>query len=170
MTACTWYEPVKPIMHLVGSEKKAISALNNVLDKYLELEVKDVVILTPGKIEYCCIANELEKGEDENEGYYFYRYNGYSFKVTTCIKFKGLEADAIVMIGLDKNSFDGFKGLEFYVGTSRAKQYLDMVAQIVPEEYGEVIQSIDSGAPLKNDSEKMRKVLGSVFSADVEIG
>lgn len=170
MTACTWYEPVKPIMHLVGSEKKAISALNNVLDKYLELGVKDIVILTPGILEYCCIANEIETGEDENEGYYIYRYNGYSFRVTTCIKFKGLEADAIVMIGLDKNSFAGFKGLEFYVGTSRAKQYLDMVAQITPDEYGEVIQSLDSGAPVKNDPEKMRKVLGSVFSADVEIG
>ena len=168
-TACTWFEPVKPVMHLVGSEKKAVKALNDVLDKYQEAKTKDVVILTPGKIEFSCIADELEQGTDDYAGYYKYSYNGITYRVTTCIKFKGLEADAILMIGLNKDSFSGFKGLEFYVGTSRAKHYLDFVAQITPTEYGEVIKTLDPDAPVKNDPEKMRKVLSEVFSADVEM-
>lgn len=168
-TACTWFEPVKPVMHLVGSEKKAVKVLNEVLDKYEEAKAKDVVILTPGKVEFCCIADELEQGDGETAGYYIYKHNGIDYRVTTCIKFKGLEADAILMIGLNKDSFTGFKGLEFYVGTSRAKHYLDFVAQITPNEYGEVISSLDPDAPIKNDPEKMRKVLSGVFSADVEM-
>ena len=168
-TACNWFEPVKPVMHLVGSEKKAVKALGEILDKYQQAKAKDIVILTPGKIEFCCIADELELGIDENAGYYMYSYNGESYRVTTCIKFKGLEADAIAMIGLDKNSFTGFKGLEFYVGTSRAKHYLDFVVQMTPNEYGEVISALDQDAPIKNDPDKMRKILSGVFSADVEM-
>lgn len=168
-TACTWYEPVKPVMHLVGSEKKAVGALNKVLAKYQEAKIKDVVILTQGKIEFCCIADHLDQGQGEDEGFYVYSFNGATYRVTTCIKFKGLEADAIAMIDLDKNSFMGFKGLEFYVGTSRAKQYLDFIAQITPMEYAYVIGALDSDAPIKKDLDKMRKVLGGVFSADVEM-
>lgn len=73
------------------------------------------------------------------------------------------------MIDLNKDSFTGFKGLEFYVGTSRAKHYLDFIVQITTEEYGEVISVLDSDAPLRNDPEKMRKVLSSVFAADIEM-
>ena len=168
-TACNWFEPVKPVMHLVGSEKKSVKALGEILDKYQKAKAKDVVILTPGKIEFCCIADVLEQGVDENAGYYMYSYNGESYRVTTCIKFKGLEADAIAMIGLDKDSFTGFNGLEFYVGTSRAKHYLDFVAQITPNEYGDVISALDPDAPIKNDPDKMRKVLSGVFLSYVEM-
>ena len=79
----------------------------------------------------------------------------------------GCEADAIVLIGLDKNSFKDARGLEFYVGTSRAKQYLDLIALISPQEYSEVVSCIDEDAPIKKEPEKMRKILGGVFSADV---
>ena len=141
-TACTWFEPVKPVMHLVGSENKAVKALNEILDKYQEAKVKDIVILTPGTIEFCCIADKLDQKTENNAGYSIYNYNNVSYRVTTCIKFKGLEADAIVMIDLNKNSFTGFKGLEFYVGTSRAKHYLDLVALIAPSEYKDVIAAL----------------------------
>ncbi len=168
-TACTWYEPVKPVMHLVGSDKKAIKALNTVLEKYDNLGINDVVILVQGLVEYSCIADEIEQDENLYSGYDLYTYNGKKYRVTTCIKFKGLEADAIVLIGLDKNSFKDARGLEFYVGTSRAKQYLDLIALISPQEYGEVVSSIDEDAPIKREPEKMRKILGGVFSADVEM-
>ena len=96
-----------------------------------------------------------------------YPHNGVNYRVTTCIKFKGLEADAIIMIDLDKYSFAGYKGREFYVGTSRAKQYLDYVVCMTPNEYPEVIAALDSGAPIKSDPEKLRKVLSTLFASDV---
>ena len=167
-TACSWFEPVKPMMHLVGGEKKEIKVLKTILDKYQAAKVENVVILTQGTIDYCCIADKLEMGTGENNGYYIYQYNGVDYRVTTCRKFKGLEADAIVMIDLDKESFVGRKGMRFYVGTSRAKQYLDIIAVIAPQDYGYVVRELDPDAPQKKDVEKMKKVLSSVFSADIE--
>ena len=81
--------------------------------KYKDAMVQNAVILTPGKIEYSYIADKLELGTGKNEGYYVYPYLGNDYKVTTCIRFKGLEADAIVLIGLDKSSFTGSIGMEF---------------------------------------------------------
>lgn len=167
-TACSWFEPVKPMMHLVGGEKKEIKVLKTILDKYQAAKAESVVILTQGTIDYCCIADKLEIGTGENNGYHIYQYNGVDYRVTTCRKFKGLEADAIVMIDLDKESFAGRKGMRFYVGTSRAKQYLDIIAVIAPQDYGYVVRELDPDAPQKKDVEKMKKVLSSVFSADIE--
>lgn len=165
--ACSWYEPVRPQMHIIGSHKKAIKTINEILDKYYENKVENVVILTPGKEEFSCIADSLIQGTGDNEGYMTYQHNGMDYKVTTCIKFKGLEADAIIMIDLDKSSFTGYQGLEFYVGTSRAKQYLDYVVCMVPNDYPEVIAALDPDAPIKNDPEKLRKVLGTLFASDM---
>ena len=142
--------------------------LKTILDKYQDAKVENVVILTQGTIDYCCIADKLEIGAGENNGYHIYQYNGVDYRVTTCRKYKGLEADAIVMIDLDKESFVGRKGMRFYVGTSRAKQYLDIVAVIAPQDYGYVVRELDPDAPQKKDVEKMKKVLSSVFAADIE--
>lgn len=47
---------------------------------------------------------------------------------TTARKFKGLEADAIIMIDADAETFaDEESKRLFYVGASRAKHYLDIV-------------------------------------------
>ena len=167
--ACTWYEPAKPQMHIIGSKKKAISTINEILDKYYENKIEKVVILTPGKEEFSCLSDSLVQGSDDNEGYMTYSHNGIDYKVTTCIKFKGLEADAIIMMDLDKSSFTGYKGLEFYVGTSRAKQYLDYVVCLTPNDFPEVIAALDPDAPIKNDPEKLRKVLGTLFASDLVI-
>ena len=93
-------------------------------------------------------------------GYYIYECDGQKYRVSTCIKFKGLEADAIVLIDLDKNSFMGKKGMEFYVGTSRAKIRLDLICQLSPEEYYDVVHDLDPNAPKKNEEERMRRILG----------
>ena len=167
--ACSWYEPVRPQMHIIGSKKKAVKVINEILDKYYENKVENVIILTPGKEEYCCLADYLEPGSGDNDGYMIYQHNGIEYKVTTCIKFKGLEADAVLMIDLNKDSFKDHEGLEFYVGTSRAKQYLDYVVNMIPNDYPEVISSLDPEAPIKNDSEKIRKVLGAIFASDIVI-
>lgn len=168
-SACSWYEPVRPRMHIIGSQKRAIKTINEILDKHYENGVEDVVILTPGKEEFSCIADYLEQGYGDVDKYLTYQHNGVNYKVTTCIKFKGLEADAIILVDLDKSSFTGYQGLEFYVGTSRAKQYLDYVVCMVPNEYPEVIASLDSDAPIKSDPEKLRKVLGTLFASDIII-
>ena len=53
-------------MHLVGGEKKAVKALNNVLDKYKTAMLDNVIILTPGTIEYSCIADKVSLGSGKD--------------------------------------------------------------------------------------------------------
>lgn len=47
---------------------------------------------------------------------------------TTARKFKGLEADVVIIVDIDAKTFEDeeSKGL-FYVGASRAKHYLDII-------------------------------------------
>ena len=169
ITACSWFEPVKPVMHLVSNEDKALKTLNRILKKYQEENITDIVILTQGKIDFSCIADTIYAQDVYGSGYYIYEYDGQEYRVSTCIKFKGLEADAIVLIDLDKNSFMGKKGMEFYVGTSRAKIRLDLICQLSPEEYYDVVHDLDPNAPKKNEEERMRRILGNTFSVDVKV-
>lgn len=166
--ACCWFEPIKPVMHIANNDSSAINTVNKILDKYSENKVEDIIILTPGKIDYCCLADNLTEGKGEFAGYHIYQYGGKSYKVSTCRKFKGLEADAIIMLDLKKDSFVGKKGLEFYVGTSRAKQRLDLVCNISEDDYAEIISALDPNAPTKGNAEKMKKTLSNVFAADME--
>lgn len=168
-TACSWFTPVRPIMHLVQDESNAIISLNKILDKYQNQNISDVVILTAGTIEFSCIAEMIAPEDKYQNGYYIYEHDGKQYRVTTCIKFKGLEADAIIMLDLNKNSFSGKKGMEFYVGTSRAKIRLDLVCQLSSFEYYDVVHELDPNAPKKDDIDRMRKILGNTFAVDVEL-
>lgn len=170
ITACAWFKPVKPVMHIVQNEDDEIGALNRILEIYKENEINDTVILTQERIDFSCIADQLEnEGKISADGFNYYKHNGKLYKVSTCRKFKGLEADSIVMIDLNKESFIGKKGLQFYVGSSRAKIRLDLVCNINPDEYYEIVHELDPNAPKKNNAEKMRKILGSTFAVNIEL-
>jgi len=73
------------------------------------------------------------------------------------------------MLDLNKNSFAGKKGLEFYVGTSRAKIRLDLVCNITAADYKDIVRELDPNAPQKNDDAKMRVILGNTLSVDIEV-
>ena len=167
ITACSWFEPVKPRMHIVQNENAVERVLKRILFSYKEEGIGDVVILTPERIDYSSIADKLVTTDDHGTPNYFYEYDGKKFLVTTCIRFKGLEADGIVLLDLSSGSFSGKKGLEFYVGTSRAKLRLDLVCELAPEDFYQVVHELDANAPYKEDPERMRKILGNTFSADV---
>ncbi len=166
-TASAWDEPITPVMHLTEGKKKSLAALYEVLDKYIDQGIEDIVILTAGTLDYTMIADDLQSVGVNNEQFKYLSYKGKNIMVTTCIKFKGLEADAIVLIDLNRDSFSGFEGMLFYVGTSRAKKYLDFIAQISPNDYAAVVHELDENAPQRKDHEKMKKILGNVFSAEI---
>ena len=90
------------------------------------------------------------------------------FRFRASSDIKGLEADAIILIDLNKDSFFGYQGMLFYVGCSRAKKHLDFIASIPQTSYADIIAKLDPNAPLRKEPEKMRKVLGSVFSAEIQ--
>lgn len=69
--------------------------------------------------------------------------NGILF--TTVRKFKGLEAMAVICIDIDSETFENDRNRNvFYVGTSRAMSYLDLITTTSPEELATTITGNDS--------------------------
>lgn len=83
--------------------------------------INDVVILTCDTEERSCLATYVKNG----------KYKKKLF--TTCRKFKGLEADAIVLIDIDVETFSAENVLRYYVGASRARIRLEMVTTMNDE-------------------------------------
>ncbi len=167
--AYSWVKPYVPVIHVIDSKEKEISILNQVLDNNKSVGISDIVILTQGSINSSSLANKLIPSTIEDP-YDYYQYNGKKYRVATCITFKGLEADAIILMNLDGNSFAGDRAKEFYVGTSRAKCKLDMICTLADDDYFTVVSQIDEGA-LNGPRNKnaMRHIFGNLFSADVKV-
>ena len=69
--------------------------------------------------------------------------NGILF--TTVRKFKGLEAMAVICIDIDSETFENDRNRNvFYVGTSRAMSYLDLITSTSPEKLAATITGNDS--------------------------
>lgn len=164
-TAGVWSTAHIPNMHLADSDEEVVTKLNSVLYQLESSGVKDIVILTMNSVENSSMFSYLTKGEDED--YFMYDFDGKLVRFSTCRRFKGLEAEAIVLIDIDAHSFVGKKALEFYVGASRAKLYLDLICKIQPDEYYGVVHSIDQSAPNRSDVLRMREILGNVFSVNL---
>ena len=89
---------------------------------------KDIVILTT-KTESTSVLSGLSyDGKYQNK-----------YKFTTCRKYKGLEADAVVLIDVDKETFTGDNALIYYVGTSRARSRLDVMTILSDEECRDIL-------------------------------
>ena len=61
------------------------------------------------------------------------KYKG-SVEFSTCRKFKGLEGEGIILVDVDKEIFEDANIKLFYVGSSRAKFHLDILANLSKEE------------------------------------
>lgn len=168
-TAYSWNKAYIPVFHVIDNNEKEICVLEKILDEYQELGLDDVVILTQGKIEYSCLNDHLTE-TTQDDPYDYYKYNGEKYRVATCITFKGLEADAIILINLNSKSFEGERGKEFYVGASRAKCKLDMICTLDDGDYLRVVSAIDDGA-LSGPKNKnaIRKIFGNLFSSEVVV-
>ena len=164
--ACSWEKPIKPTIHVKGEDTKRI--LDQILSDLREKGVEDIVILTSGTFEHSSIYSQLRFSVDPRDSYAYYPSNGEEYRFTTCIRFKGLEADAIIMIDLDKDSFTGKKGLEFYVGSSRAKHYLDVICNLSEADYYEVAHTLDPNAPKRDNPVRMKRILGDIFGARIK--
>ena len=86
--------------------------------------VKDIVILTCKTEGTSALSGLLRTDGDRSS----FRCGGVDHFVTTCRKFKGLEADAVILVDVDGTSLlDELGELLFYVGSSRARYHLEIV-------------------------------------------
>ena len=90
--------------------------------------------------------------------------NCTKIRFTTYRKFKGLEADAVILVDIIEDTILGNEGknvLLYYVGTSRARLRLDMVTTIDQEGCTRVLEGMGKEKPGK----KPCKTLASTLNA-----
>lgn len=136
---------------------KAIDSLKDTCESITILSVKNTLnnsILSP--------YTECESVGDYSR---HYTHKGKECLFSNCSKFKGLEADAIILIDVDSSTFD--KGaMYFYVGASRARRNLEIISNATKEDCALMVRSLNPKAPLRRDPISMLKVL---LSCDVDL-
>ena len=136
---------IKPNLFFVEDKSTLKEYLGRLIRKYISagLAGTDIVVLSM-KPEGKSILTEDDfrlpgsymLTKDKNS-------NGILF--TTVRKFKGLEAMAVICIDIDSDTFGNDRNRNvFYVGTSRAMSYLDLITSTSPEKLAATITGNDS--------------------------
>lgn len=142
------------VIHFCNNDNLVVIELNKVIDQLKSKGIKDIVILT-------CKTEENSKIAAYSKGGYYNK-----IKFTTCRKFKGLEADAVILIDIDKECFYDDNVLLFYVGTSRARINLDIIASLDKDECNNILSSVFK---MNKTSKRPQKDFATVLSALCEI-
>lgn len=111
----------------VQSEHERIDVI---IDELAADGYRDIVILTCKTEATSVLSNSVKGGRYRNK---------YLF--TTCRKFKGLEADVVVLVDVDKTTFEQDNVLLFYVGTSRARIKLEITAVLSDDDCKDILLS-----------------------------
>jgi len=148
----------KPRLHIAAGKEMLTEALDKLIGKYLKAGVarEDIVVLSM-KSE----GQSLLSAADEvwKKHRFSTTKESGSIWMTTVRKFKGLEAEAVICIDVDADCFAGDRQRNaFYVGTSRAKLYLEMIA-LLPET-GDVLNfaSALAGAPVASKARALTTI------------
>ena len=116
----------------------------------------DIVILT------CKTENESVLADKCKDGIYRNKY-----RFTTCRKFKGLEADAVILIDVDGDTFNSKNVLIFYVGTSRARLKLDVITKLSDEDCVDILKNnLEYTGKIKKPKRELASALNAIGSVE----
>jgi superfamily I DNA/RNA helicase len=110
--------------------------LQEIIDYYISEGYKqsDIVILTCKTLERSFMGDKVYND--------VYQYGSRQLTLTTCRKFKGLEAAVIILIDIDKSILlENARETKriFYVGTSRARHHLEIFSELSERDCIEVL-------------------------------
>lgn len=125
-----------PKVYISETVDKQKVFLDKILKQLTEKKIKDVVILTCKTEESSVFWQYCTDGK--------YLLDGVQFRFTTCRKFKGLEADAIILVDVTKKVLSKSENLNFYVGASRARFFLSVLCQMNDEDCVETLKEFDT--------------------------
>ena len=136
-----------PRLHFCTNAEIVPGVLDDILQDLFNDGIDDIVILTCKTEEESCLSKYIENG----------RYPAGKKKIlfSTCRKFKGLEADAVIMVDVDESTFLGTDRNEqkkvflFYVGASRARLNLDIITTLDAIGCNMVLESLNKEASKK---------------------
>jgi superfamily I DNA/RNA helicase len=140
-----------PVTYICDSAKQQTECVNRALDE-LKGVTNDIVILTCKTETASALIEHSTNGQ--------YEHKGHEYKFTSCRKFKGLEADAVLLIDIDENTFNSDEVFLFYAGASRARNLLYLIMNFSDDECAAVAKQIAGKA-----SGKPRKDLASVLNS-----
>lgn len=117
-----------------ANKNETFPALSKAIKELTDAGIKQIVVLTIKKFASSCL-------KDRAEGQAI-KINNQSFPFYSCAQYKGLESDAVVITDVTKEAFlDSHQKLSFYVGTSRAKFKLSIIAEMTGEECEEACRA-----------------------------
>lgn len=117
-------------LHFCDSVQSENERIDVIIDELAADGYRDIVILTCKTEATSVLSNSVKGGRYRNK---------YLF--TTCRKFKGLEADVVVLVDVDKTTFEQDNVLLFYVGTSRARIKLEITAVLSDDDCKDILLS-----------------------------
>ena len=139
-------------LHFCNSDEKARERLDLIIDTLKGQGIKDIVILTCKTESTSILSNCVSDG--------IYR-NKYRF--STCRKFKGLEADAVILVDVEADTFVNNNILLYYVGTSRARLWLDIITTMDSEACTEVLQdTFEKKGFIRNPQRELASAISAV--------
>lgn len=139
-------------LHFCENDESVKGKIDLIIDMLNGQGVKDIVILT------CKTENTSVLSEYINNGIYRNKY-----RFSTCRKFKGLEADAVILIDVSSDTFENENSLIYYVGTSRARLWLDIITTMNNEECTDVLQSaFEKRGHIKNPQRELAAAINAV--------
>lgn len=151
---------------LVKGELPSVAVVDNKQDTILSIErayreclirgYNDIVLLTCGAMDKSIVVDRVDNGA--------IKIDGKRVPITTCRRFKGLEADAVILIDVTKESLMGKDRLLFYVGASRARMKLCIVAQLTDKECMEVSSKLG-----RSSARRPKKTLATALNSDLAI-
>lgn len=134
-------------IHFTVDSEKMLVSLNNTIESLKTDTFSDIVILTSKTEDNSIISDFVSDG----------KYQGCLF--TTCRKFKGLEADAVIMIDVDQNTFEGENALLFYVGASRARLRLEIITALDDEACTKLLKDIHYTEKIRKPRRELTRAL-----------
>jgi len=137
-------EQPKPKLYFVSDNKELQEYILKLIRKYSDAKYKksDIVLLSM-KAEGCS-ALERENRIPELAAICSDQKQANKVLFTTVRKFKGLEADVVICVDVDETTFsDEINRSLFYVGTSRAKTWLDILTTVSQEKLATAITGED---------------------------
>ncbi len=125
-------EGTLPQMYIVDDYTSEIDSLNRLLEGFISEGYNNVTILTCKTEEDSVLSSEVSKN--------VYYYKGLKAYFTTCRKFKGLESDVVILVDVTVKNFVDECDKNLYVGSSRAKYELAIIALLTEEECKQILE------------------------------
>lgn len=147
-------EGEKPVLTYVSNADEAIHRIDNILDSLPKTNSGNTVILTCKTLNSSWLTGRLKTkmGKD-----IYQAPSGVKAQAYTVRTFKGLEADNVILVDVGPDMFDDGK-LDFYVGSSRARSRLFVLANIDSNDAERILAKHFPDAIQKKDKLKMLRL------------